>query len=355
MKETTMRSFTVTQLSQPLEVLEQPIPEPRGTEVLLRVTAAGLCHSDLHLWEGYYDMGSGKRLNMADRGIKPPMVLSHEICGEIVSAGPDAEAVRVGARVLAHPWIGCNECDFCKRGEENICPKGCSLGVHRPGGFADYVIVPHPRYLIDIAGLDEADVAPLACAGVTTYSAISKLGNRIHEGPAAIIGAGGLGHTALKILQALGAKGAIFVDIDPVKREAVLAAGALAAIDGKADDVVKQVFKATNGGARAVLDLVGTSQTVNLGMAATARGGHIVICGLIGGEITISVPLIPMKPLTIQGSYVGTLKELRELVDLVRRSKMASIPVTRRPLIEINAAMQDLAQGKVIGRTVMIP
>ena len=351
----TMRSFTVTQLSQPLELVESAIPEPKGTEVLLRVTAAGLCHSDLHLWEGYYDMGGGKRLNMADRGIKPPMILSHEICGEIVSAGPEAEPVAVGARVLAHPWIGCNECNFCRRGEENICPKGCSLGVHRPGGFADYVLVPHARYLVDISGLDEADVAPLACAGVTTYSAITKLGKRIHEGPVVIIGAGGLGHTALKILQALGAKGAIFVDIDPVKREAVLAAGALAAIDGKADDVVKQVLKATNGGARAVLDLVGTSQTVNLGLAATARGGHIVICGLIGGEITISIPLIPMKPLTIQGSYVGTLQEWRELVDLVKRTKMASIPVTRRPLTEINAAMQELAQGKVIGRTVMIP
>jgi propanol-preferring alcohol dehydrogenase len=300
-------------------------------------------------------MGGGKRLNMADRGIKPPMVLSHEICGEIVSAGPDSEPVIVGARVLAHPWIGCNDCDFCRRGEENLCPKGRSLGVHRPGGFADYVIVPHARYLIDISGLDEAEIAPLACAGVTTYSAIRKFGNRIYEGPVVIIGAGGLGHTALRILQALGAKGAIFVDIDPAKRDAVLAAGALAAIDGTAADAVKQVFKATQGGARAVLDLVGTASTVSLGLAATARGGHIVICGLIGGEITISIPLIPMKPLTIQGSYVGTLAELRELVDLVKRTKVASIPVTRRPLAEINAAMAELAGGRVIGRTVMIP
>ncbi|WP_299204101.1 zinc-binding dehydrogenase, partial [uncultured Amphritea sp.] len=223
------------------------------------------------------------------------------------------------------------------------------------GGFAEYVIVPHPRYLVNIQGLDYAEAAPLACAGVTTFSAISKFGNRIHESPVVIIGAGGLGLMAIEVLKAMGAKGAVVVDIDAGKREAALAAGALAAIDAKSTDVAQQVMQATDGGARAVLDLVGATPTVTLAVESCTRGGHIVICGLMGGEITLSLPVIPMRPLTIEGSYVGSLAELRELVELVKCTGMTAIPVTRRPMSEINAAMQDLHNGKIIGRTVLIP
>ena len=332
-----------------------PVPTPLGTEVLVRVQAAGLCHTDLHLWEGHYDLGGGKRLNLADRGIKPPITLSHEICGEVHSFGELAGEVTRGEQVLVHPWIGCGECAACKRGEENICIKPQSLGVVRPGGFAEYVIVPHPRYLIDIEGLDPAEAAPLACAGVTTYSALQKFGARIHEGPVVLIGAGGLGLMAISVLKALGGVGAIVVDIDARKRDAALAAGAIGVIDAKASDAAQQIIAATDGGARAVLDLVGATPTVTLAVAGSARGGHIVICGLMGGDITLSLPVIPMRPLTLQGSYVGTLNELRDLVSLVRRARMASIPVTRRPLAEVNEAMQDLIHGRIVGRTILVP
>jgi propanol-preferring alcohol dehydrogenase len=160
---------------------------------------------------------------------------------------------------------------------------------------------------------------------------------------------------AIEVLKAMGGKGAIVVDIDPIKREAALAAGALAVIDGKALDAARQIVHVTNGGARAVLDLVGATNTVTLAIASCARGGHIVICGLMGGDITLSLPIIPMRPLTIEGSYVGSLHELRELVSLVKRTAMKAIPVTRRPLSEVNSAIQDLHHGKVIGRTVLIP
>jgi propanol-preferring alcohol dehydrogenase len=350
-----MRCYCVLHHGQPLELVEKPIPQPQGTEVLVRVRASGLCHTDLHLLEGYYDLGGGKKMMLADRGIKPPLTLSHEICGEIVSAGSEAGPVKVGMRSLIHPWIGCGKCAACQRGEENICTNGQALGVVRAGGFAEYVLVPHPRYLIDIEGMDYAEVAPLACAGVTTYSAIKKFGQRIHEGPVVIIGAGGLGLMAIEVLKALGAKGAIVVDIDAGKREAALAAGALAVVDARAADAAQQIIQATGGGARAVLDLVGATPTVTLAMACCARGGHIVICGLMGGDLTLALPTIPMRPLIIEGSYVGTLAELRELVDLVRRAGMKAIPVTRRPMSEINDAMKDLQDGRVIGRTVLIP
>jgi propanol-preferring alcohol dehydrogenase len=331
------------------------MPEPQGTEVLLKVSAAGVCHTDLHLWEGHYDLGGGKKLTLAERGIKPPITLSHEIVGEVVSAGPAADAVVTGKPMLVHPWIGCGECAACRRGEENICIKPQSLGVVRPGGFAEYIVVSHPRYLIDIEGLDVAEAAPLACAGVTTYSALKKFGPRIATDPVVIIGAGGLGLMAIEVLKALGGKGAIVVDLDPVKREAALAAGALQAIDARAPDAVAQIQQATGGGARAVLDLVGATPTVTTAMACSARGGHIVICGLMGGDLTLALPVIPMRPLTLQGSYVGTLQELQELVDLVKRTKMKAIPVTRRPLADANAALQDLLHGRIVGRTVLMP
>jgi propanol-preferring alcohol dehydrogenase len=350
-----MRCYCVTHHGQPLELMHQETPVPRGTEVLLRVKAAGLCHSDLHIWEGFYDIGGGKKLSLADRGIKLPLTPSHEICGEVVSAGPDAGPVQTGMIAVVHPWIGCGACAACLRGEENICTRSQSLGIMRAGGFADYVIVPHPRYLVDLGGLDPAQAAPLACAGVTTYSAIKKFGERIHETPVVVIGAGGLGLMAIEVLKALGAKGAIVVDVDAGKREAALKEGALAAIDARASDAAKQIADAVGGGARAVLDLVGATSTVTLALDSCARGGHVVIVGLMGGEITIALPTIPMRPLRIEGSYVGTLDELRELVALMRDGKIRPMPVSRRPLDEVNDALQALQAGRVVGRQVLIP
>lgn len=350
-----MRCYCVMHHGQPLQLVEKAVPTPMGTEVLARVTAAGICHTDLHIWEGYYDLGGGKRLNLSDRGIKPPLVLSHEICGEVVSTGEAAGEVKPGGQFVIHPWIGCGECPTCLRGDENICLKGRALGVARPGGFADYVLVPHPRYLVDIKGLNEAEAAPLACAGVTTYSAIRKLGEGIRDEPVLIIGAGGLGLMAIEVLKALGGKGAIVVDIDRAKRDAALAAGALAVIDGKAPDAAKQVIATTQGGAGLILDLVGATASVSLAMQGARRGGHIVICGLMGGDITLSLATIPLRPLCIEGSYVGTLGELRELVELVKRTGMEPIPVSRRPMDQVNQALDDLHHGRVIGRAVLVP
>jgi 6-hydroxyhexanoate dehydrogenase len=353
-----MRCYCVLHHGQPLQLVEQPDPVPTGTQVVVKVRAAGLCHSDLHIWEGFYDLGGGKKLLMADRGIKPPMTLSHEIVGEVHTAGPEAAAAVAalkGKTVVVHPWIGCGACTNCARGEENICIKPQALGVARPGGFADYVLVPHPKYLVDIGSIPAAEAAPLACAGVTTYSALKKFGQRVFDDPMVIIGAGGLGLMAIQVLKAMGGKGAIVVDIDAAKRDAAIQAGAILTVDPKAADAAQQIIAATGGGARAVLDLVGATATVNLAIASIIRGGQIVICGLIGGDLAIPLPTIPMRPLTLQGSYVGTAEDLRELVGLVKAGKLASIPVTTRPMAEVNAAIDDLHHGRVVGRQVLTP
>ncbi len=134
-----------------------------------------------------------------------------------------------------------------------------------------------------------------------------------------------------------------------------MAAGALAAIDGKAPDAAQQVIAATEGGAGLILDLVGAAPTVTLAMQGARRGGHIVICGLMGGDLTVSLATIPLRPLCIEGSYVGNLAELRELVDLVKRTGMKPIPVSRRPMDQVNQAIADLHHGRVIGRIVLAP
>lgn len=346
--------YCVTKHGAPLSFDARPALEPKGREVIVKVSGAGVCHSDIHLWEGHYDLGSGKKLTLSDRGIKLPLTMGHEIAGEIVQAGPDAKGAKIGAKVVVYPWLGCGECPTCKRGDENICLKPRCLGVHRDGGYATHVIVPDAKYCVELGKLDPAEAAPLACSGVTTYSALKKFGPRIADFPVVIIGAGGLGKMALMMLKAMGGKGAVVVDIDPAKRDAAMKAGALATVDGSAPDAAKQITAAT-GGALMLLDLVGASSTLQLAIDSATRGTDIVVVGLYGGDVTIPVPFFPLRPLAIRGSYVGNLAELTELVALANAGKLELLSVTRRPLKDANDALMTLKAGKVDGRIVLVP
>jgi D-arabinose 1-dehydrogenase-like Zn-dependent alcohol dehydrogenase len=350
-----MISYQVCQCGAPLRRQEQPTPQPQGSEVLLRILAAGICHSDLHIWDGYYEMGGGKRMQLLDRGIKLPLTMGHEIVGEVVAAGPRAEGVRIGDRRLVFPWIGCGQCNVCKAGEEQLCLAPRFLGVFANGGYSDHVLVAHPRYLLDIGDMPPERAAPLACSGVTTYGALKKLGPTLQREPVVIIGAGGLGLMCLALAQAMDSPGAIVVDIDPVKREAALAAGAKATVDGAAPDAARQIARLTNGGAWSVIDLVGSSSTVQLGVDCITKGGKVVVVGLFGGDITLSTPLLPLKAMALQGSYIGSLTELKELLDLVRRKGLPALPVGSRKLVDVDAALGELRAGKVVGRLVLTP
>ncbi len=348
--------YCVTKHSAPLERIECATPQPKGAEVLLRVTAAGVCHSDIHIWEGVYDLGSGDKLTLKDRGITLPLTMGHEIAGEVVSTGPDATRMRAGMACIVFPWLGCGECPTCQRGEENLCPiKARSIGVFLPGGYAQYVLVPNERYCLDLGTLNAAEAAPLACSGVTTYSALNKFGSKIKYEPVVIIGAGGLGHMAINVLRAMSGKGAILVDTDAKKREAALANGAIAAIDAGAANAVQEIVRLTTGGAACVLDLVGTTSTINLAMASVKKGGEIVVVGLYGGELKHPLVHFPLRAMAVRGSYVGSLPELSELVALAQEGKLEPIKVTRRKLNEAYASLMDLKAGNVIGRLVLIP
>src|SRR3974390_120489 len=247
-----MRMFQLCVCGQPLQCNERPTPEPQGTEVLLTVLAAGVCHSDLHLADGWFDLGGGKRLSLAERGMKLPVTLGHENVGEGVAGGPEAKGAKgakglgIGARMLADPWIGCGNCGPCRRGEENLCRAMKSLGVFANGGYADYIMVPHPRYLFEIGDLPPERVGPAACSGVTTFGALKKVPTLKTE-PTVMIGAGGLGLMCLALHQKMGGHSAIVVDVDPAKHKAAKMAGAAHVVDGSAADAAQQIIDLTNG------------------------------------------------------------------------------------------------------------
>src|SRR6516225_3479260 len=208
-----MKSFKVVDFNAPLKEIEEPTPGPSGTQVLIRVKAAGVCHSDLHIWEGGYELGHGRKpLSLKDRGVSLPRTMGHETVGEIVAFGPDVKesdkgGLKIGTVALAYPWLGCGKCAACLAGEENMCAvKPNALGVYCDGGYADHMTVPHPKYLIDLKGLDPLTAAPYACSGVTTYSALKKV-EKDFDTPIVIFGAGGLGLMALSLLKAMGGKG----------------------------------------------------------------------------------------------------------------------------------------------------
>jgi len=351
-----VKCYCITQFSQPLELIERQKPEPKGTEVLLKTRAAGVCHSDLHIWEGGYDLGHGKRLSLTDRGISLPLTMGHETVGTPVAMGPDASGVEPGKNYLVYPWIGCGTCDVCTAGQENYCATPRSLGIYTDGGYADHLIVPHPRYLLDIGSLDPATMAPHACSGLTTYSAINKLDPEIYtKRPILILGAGGLGLMAIEILRAMGGHGAIVVDIDPVKLQAAKDAGALATVNGNDSDALQQIL-AANGGQplQAAVDLVGSATSTELGFNALRKGGSLIIVGLFGGASPWPLAFIPMRAIRIQGSYTGSLGELEALLALVKSGKVNPIPVTTHELNEASDVLHALHEGRVVGRAVLV-
>lgn len=350
-----MDKYVVTGFGQPLQAMSDETPRPIGHEVVVRTCASGVCHTDIHVWEGYYDLGGGRRMNFADRGVKPPIVLGHEIAGEVVAAGPEAE-VKIGDMVLVYPWIGCGSCPVCQTGDEHLCATPGYLGIFRPGGYADHVLVPHERYLLPIADMSPVQAAPLACSGLTAFSALKQIGSsRLSTGPIGIIGAGGLGLMCLSLLRAMGGRGAVVVDINEANRAAASAAGALAVIDGASESALTDAKAATGGPVSAVIDFVGGPQTAQLAIDWVGKGGKVIIIGLYGGELRVALPTLPLRAVTIAGSFVGGLPDLEELVALAIAGGVPSIPIVECELCDANEALHALKAGKRVGRTVLRP
>jgi len=344
-----MISYQTTTPGAPLVAVESQTPQPTGTEVLVKTVACGVCHSDIHMHDGVFNLGNDKQLQVHREG----MVLGHEIFGEVVALGPDAENVQIGDRRVVYPWIGCGDCAACNRGEEQLCTPGRALGIAMPGGFSDHVMVPHSRYLFDKGDIADSLAATYACSGLTAYSALKKVGS-LHAGDeVVIIGAGGVGMMAIQIALSAMDIDPVVVDIDEAKLQAARDFGVSRTFNSSDPQTAKEIRKAT-GGAYAVLDFVGAEASVNYGLSCLRKGGMLVIIGLYGGALNIPIPFIPMNARIIQGSYVGTPEDMGELMELVRAGKVAPIEIHERPLSEANEALVDLKAGKVQGRQVLM-
>lgn len=351
-----MRAWAVVETGKPLQEIELPTPEPKGFEVLLEVTHAGVCHSDLHIWEGEYDLGSRGKMRLTDRGVKLPLAMGHEIVGRVAKLGPDAanQGSKVGDIRVVFPWVGCGKCPACLRDEENMCPAGRSLGVYQNGGYATHVLATHVKHLIDIEGVDPSLAATYACSGVTVYSAINKLMPMDPEEPVVLVGAGGLGLNAIAILKALGHKRICIVDVAEDKLAAAKAQGATDTVLAGPEGTTQRIIEACGGPVAGVVDLVNGTQTARFAFDALRKGGKLVQVGLFGGELNIPLPLMPIRALTIQGSYVGDVKELRALIDIAKQGKIPPIPIENQPQRNADAVLHRLKEGRITGRVVLV-
>ena len=338
----------------PFKGMETPMPVLKDGEILLRVSHCGLCHSDLHLIEGHFDLGEGRKLDIRD-GRQLPFTPGHEICGTIQAHGPSVMGIANGEKLYAvYPWVGCGACWRCERCEEHICDKMSHIGIHRDGGFASHVVVPHPRYLIEAEGIDPEIAGIHMCSGLTAYSALRKALADAEEGPLLVMGFGGVGFMALELAHTLSNRDVVVADTDATKREAAMARGAALAIDPSAAEA-RSLLKIEMGRMAAAIDFVGSMSSLDFAQSALARGGSVVVVGLMGGRIGLPVPMFPLRQLSIIGSFVGSLPEARALIGLVRQKSVRPIPVTVTPLAAANEAIDALRQGRVLGRMVLKP
>ena len=351
-----MRSFKVKTFGAALEEVTEDAPAPVGTEVLLRVAACGVCHSDVHLRDGYFDLGPDGRLDLS-RGLKTPFTLGHEVAGTVVAVGPDAAAdgsVALGDKRVIYPWIGCGGCAVCRAGNEQLCRAPRNIGIHCGGGYSDHVLVPHPRYLLSYGDIPVEEACTYACSGLTAYGALKKVGALSGGDPLVIVGAGGVGLAGVRLAARATGVAPMVAEVSAERRDAAIAAGAASAFDPKEDGAVRRFVKET-GGAAAVVDFVGSADTARFGFDILRRGGRLIIVGLFGGGLTVPVPHFPLREVAVMGSYVGSLQDLRDLLALAVAGAVGRPAVVKHRLQEAEALLRGLQAGHITGRAVLMP
>lgn len=344
----TMRALRLeTWASEPV-LVDVPVPYPTGEQVLLRVDAAGLCQSDLHVMD-------------APAGQLPytlPFTLGHEIAGTVVAVGEAADGTGVGAAYLVHGIWGCGECRNCARGRDNHClrltggPVGGGLG--RDGGLAEYVLVPSARHLVQNPGLEAVAAVPLTDAGLTALHAISEHRHLAEGGTTLLVGSGGLGHLGLQLLAAVPDSCVVVVDTRPAARELALSLGAA----GVAADVragVDLLAAAGRGaGADLVVDFVGAAATLADIPEVLAPGGVLVVVGSGGGAIEAAKGRRLPLGWRMAAPFWGPRADLVRVVELARQGTIQA-ETTTYPLAEALGAYRELREGGVHGRAVVVP
>lgn len=347
-----MHRQSLVQFAAPVCETVADVPVPQGSEVLLRVAKCGLCHSDLHLQDGFFDAGHGQRIDIT-RGIKLPFTLGHEIVGTVEAAGPDAPRDLIGQPRVVYPWIGCGACRDCINGDENLCARNRYLGVALDGGFSTHVLIPDSRYLLPYEPLPAGFAGALMCSGLTAYGALKRAAAHPRRRNLLLIGMGGVGLMGLSIARAMDMENIAVADLGEAARAAALDAGAAMAYDPAARETARRMLKDSGGGFDVIVDFAGSETSLAFAMGALARGGKIVVSGLIGGTFNIPAVNWVHKRMSVEGFMTGTLDEARELLDLARSGRIAPVPMHEAPMREAADWMEKLRQGGVTGRIIL--
>ena len=327
-------------------------PKPQGKEVLVRIERCGLCHSDLHIQDGYADLGNGKRLDTT-RGMTLPFTLGHEIAGIVDEVGPEASKDLIGKKKAVFPWIGCGQCRDCLNGDENLCVRNRFLGVSIDGGFASHVLVPDEKYLLDYDPLPIDMAATLMCSGITAYGALKRLTNRPRQRNLLLIGLGGVGMAGLALAPAMFEQKITVADLSASARETALKNGASVAYDPSEPDIAKRILKETDGGFDEIVDFAGNEKSMAFAVSVLARGGKIVVSGLMGGNFNLPMVQWIYKRMTIEGFMTGTLAEAQEMMALARSGKVKPTPMREEPMADVQKWIDELRAGRVVGRVML--
>jgi propanol-preferring alcohol dehydrogenase len=345
-----MQAFQLVS-AQTTELREVAVPDPGPGEVLVKIGAAGACHSDLHLMHAPAE---------AVEAFPLPFTLGHENAGWVEATGPGVEGWEPGEPVAIYGIVGCGRCRACLAGRHNACltvPPG-GIGLGRDGGMASYVSVP-AQQLVPIGDLDVTQAAPLTDAGLTPYHAIRVSRDALGPGSTCVvIGVGGLGHMAIQILAATTAARIIAVDVEERQLSLAQEIGAQETVPSDADAAaaIRELVGPPPGGADVVLDNVSVDPTLQLGAAVVATGGWLMLVGLGGGTLPLTVGLAPTIPLEARLviPFWGTRAELVEVVALARAG-LITAHVERFGLADAATAYERLERGALAGRAVVIP
>src|SRR5271155_4860702 len=347
-----MRRQSLVKFDAPLCETVIEAPNPSGGEVLVRIERCGLCHSDLHIQDGYADLGGGKKLDTT-RGMTLPFTLGHEIAGVVEEVGSDGPKTLIGTKRAVFPWIGCGQCRDCLAGDENLCAKQRFLGVTIDGGFATHVLVPDAKYLLEYDPLPINQAATLMCSGVTAYGALKRLVDRPRQRNLLLIGLGGVGMMGLAFAQAMFKQPIAVADLNVTARETALKNGAAFAYDPSEPEISRRIIKETEGGFDEIVDFAGNEKSMAFAVSVLARGGKIVVSGLMGGNFSLPMVQWVYKRMTIEGFMVGTLAEAHELMSLARAGKIKPTPMREEPMADVQKWIDALRAGQVIGRVVL--
>jgi D-arabinose 1-dehydrogenase-like Zn-dependent alcohol dehydrogenase len=347
-----MRRQSLVKFDAPLCETVIEAPKPAGKEVLIRIERCGLCHSDLHIQDGYADLGGGKKLDTT-RGMTLPFTLGHEIAGVVEEVGPEVSNDLIGAKRAVFPWIGCGHCLSCLAGDENLCAKQRFLGVTIDGGFATHVLVPDAKYLLEYDPLPVNQAATLMCSGVTAYGALKRLVDRPRQRNLLLIGLGGVGMMGLTFARAMFKQPVTVADLSPAARETALKNGAAVAYDPAEPEISRRIIKETEGGFDAIVDFAGNEKSMAFAVSVLARGGKIVVSGLMGGNFSLPMVQWVYKRMTVEGFMVGTLTEAHELMSLARAGKIKPTPMREEPMADVQKWIDALRAGQVVGRIVL--